>query len=172
MNRQSMLVTLVSVVVAVVLFLVASYFEDGSRWDLRGSDGTVTSINPRTRIESPLQTINAAENCQQTEREIARLVDEARFCRNDDDCTIFDYGYPIQCLTSVAKSEITALRLEYRRYEANCDFRVYYDCPTGEMDRRPVCRNNLCEVELAGIDELREETLDYLGIQPNGGRDQ
>jgi hypothetical protein len=109
--------------------------------------------------------MSAAENCQQTERDIVTQVNQARACNVDDDCTIFDYGYPIQCLTAVAKTDVTALRLEYRRYEASCDFRVYYDCPTGELERQPVCRDNRCEVELVGIDDLREETLDYLGIQ-------
>ena len=170
MSRQSTTVTLISVILAVTLFLIASYFEDDARWQLQGSDGSTTSVSPRTRFESPLQTISAADNCQQAERELVRAVDGARFCRSDDDCTTFDYGYPIQCLTSVAKSEITVLRLEYRRYEASCDFRVYYDCPTGDMDRAPVCRNNQCEVALVGIDELREETMDYLGIQPTQGR--
>jgi len=165
MSRQSTTVTLVSIVVAVVLFLIATYFEDSARWKLEGSDGSTTSIAPRTRFESPLQTMSAAENCQQTERDIVTQVNQARACNVDDDCTIFDYGYPIQCLTAVAKTDVTALRLEYRRYEASCDFRVYYDCPTGELERQPVCRDNRCEVELVGIDDLREETLDYLGIQ-------
>ena len=94
------------------------------------------------------------------------LVEESRSCLRDEDCTIFDYGYPIQCLTSVAKSEITALRLEYRDYEKDCEHRVYYDCPSEPLEREPVCRNGRCEVELRTLDEyLRDETLQHLGIE-------
>ena len=160
-----MTTTLVSVLVAVGLFVVASYFEDDARWQLPGTDGPETAMASRTYFESPLQTISASENCEQSERDLVRSVDAARACQVDDDCTIFDFGYPIQCLTSVARTDITALRLEYRRYQASCDFRVYYDCPSGHLDRQPVCRENKGSVELRGADELKEQTLDYLGIE-------
>jgi hypothetical protein len=165
MSKNSMTTTLISVVLAVGLFLVASYFEDDARWQLPGSDGSETALKSRTFYESPLQTISSSENCELSERDLVRSVDDARACQVDEDCTIFDFGYPIQCLTSVAKSHITALRLEYRRYQASCDFRVYYDCPSGHLDRQPVCRENRCTVELRGEDELKEQTLDYLGIE-------
>ena len=86
----------------------------------------------------------------------------------DSDCTLFDFGYPIDCMTSVAKSEITDLRLEYRRYEESCDFRVYFDCPAEPMVRRAVCQQNRCSVSLETIDGLEKETLDYLGIGSSG----
>ena len=165
MNKHSMTTTLISVVIAVVLFLIASYFEDDTRWQIPGPEGGSQSIGSRSFFDSPLQTMRASDNCEQTERDLVRSVDGARACNVDEDCTVFDFGYPIQCLTAVAKSEITALRLEYRRYEASCDFRVYYDCPSGHLDREPVCRNNQCTVELVGVDMLKEETLDYLGIE-------
>jgi hypothetical protein len=92
-------------------------------------------------------------------------VQEAQYCTTDDDCTLFDYGYPIQCLTSVAKSENTSLRLEYRNYEQSCAYRVYYDCPSGDMERQAVCNDNRCEVDLVSIDPLKDETLQHLGIK-------
>jgi hypothetical protein len=157
-----MATTLVSILAAVALFAIANYFEDDSRWILPGQGGAAVGMSSRSSFESPLQTISPGQNCEQTERELVRSVDGARACRVDDDCTIFDFGYPIQCLTSVAKSHITALRLEYRRYEASCDFRVFYDCPSGHLDRQPVCREKRCNVELSGVDELKEQTIDYL----------
>lgn len=166
MSKNSMTTTLVSVLVAAGLFVVASYFEDDSRWQLPGSDGAETAMTSRTFFESPLQTISASANCEQSERDLVRSVNGARACDVDDDCTIFDFGYPIQCLTSVAKGEIIALRLEYRKYEQSCAFRVYYDCPTGNMERQAVCRSNRCEVELQSNEILEEETLDYLGLDP------
>ena len=71
-------------------------------------------------------------------------------------------------MTSVAKSEITGLRLEYRRYEQSCDFRVYFDCPAEPMERRAVCQEYRCSVSLQTIDILEEETLEYLGIGSSG----
>jgi hypothetical protein len=68
-------------------------------------------------------------------------------------------------MTSVAMTEITALRLKYREYEAHCRFRVYYDCPTDGIERIAVCRNNQCAVELETIDALRDETLHHIGIE-------
>jgi hypothetical protein len=165
MSKHSMTTTLISVVLAVGLFLVASYFEDDARWQLPESDGSEIALKSRTFYESPLQTISSSENCELAERDLVRSVDDARACQVDEDCTIFDFGYPIQCLTSVAKLQITLLRLEYRRYQASCDFRVYYDCPSGHLDRQPVCRENRCAVELRGADDLKEQTLDYLKIE-------
>jgi hypothetical protein len=104
-------------------------------------------------------------SCEQAEAGMVAMVDEARYCTTDDDCTLFDYGYPIQCLTSVNRAQITALRQEYRRYEASCSYRVYYDCPSGEMQREAVCRNNRCAVDLVTDELLKDQTLRHLGIQ-------
>jgi hypothetical protein len=67
-------------------------------------------------------------------------------------------------MTSVAKAEITSLRLAYRVYERSCAYRVYYDCPSGSMDRQAVCRNNRCAVDLVSNEPLKDETLRHLGI--------
>ena len=89
----------------------------------------------------------------------------SQYCQTDEDCTLFDFGYPIQCLTSVSKSEITALRTAYRRYEDSCAYRVYYDCPSGDMEREAVCRSNRCEVDLVSMEPPEAETLRHLGLK-------
>jgi hypothetical protein len=104
-------------------------------------------------------------SCEQSETILDEVVAAARYCSSDDDCTLFDFGYPIQCMTSVSKEQITALRIAYRRDENSCLYRVYYDCPSGEMERMPICRNNRCEVELTTTDPLQDATLQYLGIK-------
>ncbi len=109
-----------------------------------------------------------ALSCEETENSLRDRVGTARYCTSDSDCTLFDFGYPIDCMTSVAKSEITGLRLEYRRYEQSCDFRVYFDCPAEPMERRAVCQENRCSVSLQTIDILEEETLEYLGLGSSG----
>jgi hypothetical protein len=108
-------------------------------------------------------------SCQDTENRLRNSVETARHCTTDDDCTLFDFGYPIDCMTAVAKSEITKLRFGYRKYEEACEYRVYFDCPAEPMQRRAVCRGNRCEVALVRNDGLEEKTLDYLGIGNSTG---
>ena len=163
-NKLPFSTAAISVVAAVGLWLIATVLEDDSRWQPPAGDtGSVAGFG-RQAADSPIRGGAAALRCQEAERSMQELVQQSQMCVSDDDCTIFDYGYPIQCLTSVAKSEITALRIKYRDYEANCEFRVYYDCPSEPLERHPVCRNNRCEVVLRTLDYLRDETLQHLGI--------
>lgn len=157
---------LLSVIAAVALFAVASLFEDDARWQPGPVDMPRINPRPESGIRGPVRTMNAAENCAQAESDLLGKVERSQYCEADDDCTIFDYGYPIQCLTSVAKGEIGALRRRFSAYQAMCEFRVYYDCPSGDAERRAVCRGNRCEVRIVTLDGLREETLDHLGIRP------
>jgi hypothetical protein len=165
MKSSSHQTVLISVIAAVVLFLVATLFEDDSRWLLpEGAEQIDTS--PRSaRQDTPVRVATDVLSCSQAEATLQARVGNAQYCSIDDDCTLFDYGYPIQCLTSVAKLEITALRLEYRKYEESCKYRVYYDCPSGDMKRQAVCRNNRCTVVLVSIDPLQDATLQHLGIK-------
>lgn len=155
----------ISFVAAVVLWLVATWFEDDSRWQLANSGSTVAADLSAIRADTPVRAATDVLSCQQSEVVLQTSVDNARFCRTDDDCTLFDFGYPIQCMTSVSKSEIASLRVQYREYEKSCAYRVYYDCPSGEMERMPLCRNNRCEVELITIDPLQDETMQHLGLK-------
>jgi len=165
MNRLPYATALISISLATVLWLIATRLEDESRWlpVEQGVQPDLTMAQPRA--DTPVQTNEVAANCEQVEDALRKKVASAQHCSADDECTVADYGYPIQCLTSVAKSEITALRLEYRNYARNCAFRVYYDCPSGDAKREAVCRNNRCAVDLVTTDLLQNETLEYLGIE-------
>ena len=166
MKSASNSATLIAIAAAVALWLVATLFDDDSRWLPDPPETEAANAAPTgAPNDTPLRTATDAAGCAEAEVTIAARVDAARYCVSDDDCTLFDYGYPIQCLTSVAKTQITGLRREYRRYAASCAYRVYYDCPTGDMHREPVCRSNRCTVELATDDVLQDETLRYLGIK-------
>lgn len=164
MNKLPMPVLALSVVLAVVLWYVATLLE-GDRY-VAGK--TLPQQTPpefgRQQSDSPVHGGAAALRCERSEQDIQQRVDESRYCESNDDCTIFDFGYPIQCLTSVAKSEITELRLAFEKYQQDCVFRVYYDCPAEPLERAAVCRNQRCEVELRTLDQLREQTLRHLGI--------
>lgn len=148
-----------------ILWLAATWFEDDSRWLPPEAVQQFDTSIEAPRQDTPVRVATDVLSCSQAEATLQAKVDSAQYCSTDDDCTLFDYGYPIQCLTSVAKTEISALRLEYRNYEKSCAYRVYYDCPSGEMERVAVCRSNQCSVELMSIDPLQDETLQHLGIR-------
>lgn len=166
MNRLPYVTALISVTAAVALWLIATWLE-GDTPGLASSPEPGPGIaHTQIRPDSAVQVSPDVTGCEQAEDTLRAQVDAAKHCSTDDDCTLFDYGYPIQCLTSVAKSDITMLRLAYRNYQQSCAFRVYYDCPTGRMERQAVCRNNRCTVELQSTEFLEEKTLDYLGLNP------
>jgi hypothetical protein len=164
-KRLTTKTTLLALVLAVALFLVANYFDDKTRWQPR--EQPHISLNPprNSGLRGPVRSVRSAGSCDAAETEMLRAVEDSQYCATDEDCTLFDYGYPIQCMTSVSKSEITALRMQYTQYEASCRFRVYYDCETDGNERLAVCRNNRCGVELETLDSLQDETLNHLGIE-------
>ncbi len=166
MKRLKYATALISITVAVALWLIATWLEGDSPWLVPGSESGAGFANSEVRPDTPVQVRPELAGCEQAEDALRQKVDAAQYCSTNDDCTLFDYGYPIQCLTSVAKSEITTLRLEYRSYQQSCAYRVYYDCPTGSLERQAVCRGNRCSVDLQSNEVLEEETLDYLGLDP------
>ena len=155
----------ISVVAAVILWLVATWLEDDTRWLALTTKSAPEIVVQEIRPDSPVRANTGRASCEQAEESMRQNVADAQLCQTDDDCTLFDYGYPIECLTSVSKDQITVLRRAYLDYEQSCAYRVYYDCPSGPAEREAVCRNNRCAVELRTIDELQEETLEYLGIE-------
>jgi hypothetical protein len=165
MKLSSLQIGVVSVVAAAILWMVATWFEDDARWLPVKTSGQVDTHLQSSRPDTPVRTLTDVLSCEQSETILDEVVAAARYCSSDDDCTLFDFGYPIQCMTSVSKEQITALRIAYRRDENSCLYRVYYDCPSGEMERMPICRNNRCEVELTTTDPLQDATLQYLGIK-------
>lgn len=154
--------TALSLVIAVVLFAVASWF-DASRpapapYEPDFTPEMIRDVTP----DSALRDDRAAQSCRDAEATLLGTVEAARACVVDEDCTLLDYGYPIQCLTSIAQSSVSDVRLEYRNYEESCSYRVYYDCPSEPMKRVPVCRSNRCEVELQRHDRLNDLTREFL----------
>lgn len=165
MNKLPLPVLVLSVALAVVLWYIATLLE-GDRYGVVDPPAITTPPDfGRQQADSPVHGGAAALRCDRSEQNIQQQVDASRYCESDDECTIFDFGYPIQCLTSVAKSEITELRRAFDSYQQDCTFRVYYDCPAEPLEREAVCRNNRCEVELRTLDQLREQTLRHLGIE-------
>lgn len=165
MKSSSNPTVLLSVALAVLLWFIATWFEDDARWLPVDASPSAELALEAPRSDSPLRVNTDTASCQQVEEELIAEVAASQYCSTDEDCTLFDYGYPIQCMTSVSRQEITALRMAYRDYEQSCSYRVYYDCPSGNMERQAVCRNSRCEVELVTIDPLKDATLRHLGIK-------
>ena len=162
MNRDTITTAIAWILGIVLLWLMLSIDGENSRWlDIGAVETPAAAVAEPTL---PPVTGLQAPSCEETENSLRERVETARYCATDADCTLFDYGYPIECMTSVAKSEITDLRHAYRKYEESCDFRVYFDCPAEPMERRAVCRESRCSVSLETTDILENETLDYLGI--------
>ncbi len=154
----------ISILVAIVLWGLATWFEgERSQPELPSVDAK-RAFGNEVSPDTDLRTDGMIQSCMDAEANVLKLVEESQYCENNEECTIFDYGYPIQCLTSVATSAITSLRLEYRKYEQSCEYRVYYDCPAEPLQRRPVCRDNRCAVELHTLDLLKDATLDHIGV--------
>lgn len=153
--------------VAVVLWLAATVLDSRLR-DVPNpgppTDAGVVEDEPGDGLRSP-DVANLPMSCDATEERLKRVIDDARFCSVDDDCTLFDYGYPLDCMTSIAKSAIPSLREEYRKYDESCEFRVFYDCPTEPYVRLALCRNNRCVVELDRRDGLQDSTLEQMNRQ-------
>ena len=166
MKRLPFATALISVSVAVALWLIATWLEGDSPWLVPVPEAGAGFANSEVRPDTPVQVRPEHAGCEQAEDALRQKLDAAQYCSTNDDCTLFDYGYPIQCLTSVAITAVTMLRLEYRNYEQSCAYRVYYDCPTGSLERQAVCRGNRCTVDLQSNESLEEETLDYLGLDP------
>ena len=165
MNRLPLALTVVCAAIAIALWLIAESLDrDARRSALEDAARIPLPDTSAVTGDSPVK-IGNTDNCQAVEAGLRNLVQQSQSCATDSDCVVFDYGYPIECMTSVARSGIPALRAEFSRYHGSCDYRVYYDCPTGEVRRLAVCRNRRCAVELATLDRLKDETLDHLGLE-------
>jgi hypothetical protein len=152
-----------SVVIAFVLWFLATMLE--ARLEQAPVDAPPNSAaSPESRRDGPSAAPEVAPplSCEASENGLKKTIERARACNVDDDCTLFDYGYPIDCMTSVAKSAIPLLRDEFRKYDETCEFRVFYDCPTEPYVRLALCRHKRCVVELDRRDALRESTLEQL----------
>lgn len=167
MKYMSSSTTAVSLLIAIVLFSVASWLDSGRPAPEPPPPEKTPVMQTQVRPDTQLRDESVLRSCRDAENSLMSRLEASQSCEVDSDCIIFDYGYPIQCLTSVAQAEVSALRLEYRNYEQSCDHRVYYDCPSEPMERKAVCRDNRCAVELQTLDFLKDETLRHLGIDPD-----
>ena len=149
MQKSTINVLRLSALVAVGLWLVATLAELMLRPppppETPAPEAAASATEPGRSAAPALPA-----SCPAVEENLEALVTESRDCESDDDCTLFDYGYPIDCMSSVAKSAVPALRAAYRQYDESCEHRLFYDCPTEPFVRVPLCRNNRCTVELFG----------------------
>jgi len=173
MNLRGDSTIAISLVAAAILWAAATLLESvlSDRRANEAEGGARATFPTPARPDSSVQVNVPHQGCAGSEQALRDLVDDSQACATDDDCTIFDYGYPIQCMTSINKDRIPAIRESYAVYEQDCEYRVYYDCPSEPLVRVPLCRANRCVVELHTVDDLiKEETLDHIGNRPRSGR--
>ena len=152
----------VSVVIAVVLWFLATALENRLRVPEPAPQSLDVAENERVERTRNEADVAGAMSCEVSESRLKGIIDDSRMCVSDDDCTLFDYGYPMDCMTSVATSQVPLLREEYEKYDAACEFRVFYDCPTEPYVRLALCRNNRCVVELDRLDSPEDFTQEQL----------
>ena len=99
MNRLPYATALISVTVAVALWIIATWLEGDPPWIVPGPDAETGPVAANVRPDTPVQTVPEVSGCELAEDALRVKVDRARYCSTDDDCTLFDYGYPIQSLT-------------------------------------------------------------------------
>lgn len=145
-------------VLAVVLWAAATMLE----LLLRDPPPPPPAVVEEEPAATPVPPPAAPVDCGLSEQRLVETLADSRSCSTDDDCTLFDYGYPIDCMTSVSRTAIPRLRQEFRGYDASCPHRVFFDCPTDPYVRLPVCRDNRCIVELHNSDTLQERTMETL----------
>lgn len=158
MQKSTVNVLRVSALVAVGLWLAATLGEMMLRPPPPPEQPAAATAPAADPAQGAAPALPAS--CPAVEDNLETLVGESRDCRTDEDCTLFDYGYPIDCMTSVAKSAVPALRAAYRQYDESCEHRLFYDCPTEPFVRIPVCRNNRCTVELFGNGGVEGRSLE------------
>ena len=137
---------IVSIVIAVILWSVATMLENRLGAPQPDQPAAAPPTGEPEPAPAQLKRPGNARACATIEEDLKLVIEDSRSCAVDDDCTLFDYGYPLDCMSSVAKPQIPVLREEYRKYDEACEFRVFYDCPTEPFVRLPVCRNNRCVV--------------------------
>ena len=169
MEQLSSSTMAISTVIAVVLFAVATFIEGERPAPEPPPEEVTPQMIREVRPDTAVRDDQDAQSCKAAETALMARVEAAQACEVDADCTILDYGYPIQCLTSIAQDQVSAVRLQYRSYEESCTYRVYYDCPSEPLERVPVCQNNRCVVELRTNDQLKQLTLDYINRQNRQG---
>lgn len=157
MKKSTINILRLSAVVAVGLWLLATLGEMMLR---PPPPPPATPVPEQSAGPSPDVAPAVPAACPAVEDNLEALVAESRSCETDDQCTLFDYGYPIDCMTSVAKSAIPALRTAYKQYDESCEHRLFYDCPTDPFVRVPVCRDSRCTVELFGNGSVDGRSLE------------
>ena len=78
------------------------------------------------------------------ERAIIRLIEEARSCNTDGDCTLAEFGCPFGCVSPINVAHVERIQRKVDSYRDRC-FRCWYRC--GHLAGYPACRDQRCVYE-------------------------
>jgi hypothetical protein len=83
MKRRSINTTLLAVVIAVVLFLIANHFDTKTPWQPDAQPPA--SMNPArdSGVAGPLRTVETAGRCDAAENDMREAVAAAQYCSTD-----------------------------------------------------------------------------------------
>lgn len=87
---------------------------------------------------------SGCSNCERTEADILRQIDEANFCDKDSDCLLLSLGCPFGCYKLVNRNSDHSLITEaIKKYNFDCT-RCVYDCDRDPTVEEIKCEKNKC----------------------------
>ena len=90
MKRLPNATALISISVAVGLWLIASWLEGDPPWLVPVPDAGAGLAHGGVRPDTPVQVEPDVAGCEQAEDALRQKVVDSQHCSADDDCTLFD----------------------------------------------------------------------------------
>lgn len=126
----------------------------------RSTDSSIESTT-LTRVTLISDDPNPIVDCNAKLEGLTSLLEEARYCDVDSDCSLFTLGCPFGCTGAIRSTEIPRIETKYRIYAMQCPI-CRYRCRKPVFERRAVCEESRCVVTAETIETLREKTLKLL----------
>lgn len=80
------------------------------------------------------------------EKEIKKLINEAKFCEVDSDCVRAGFGCPFSCGTTVSESMVEQIKSKVEAYNKDQEMMCMYDCYV-PPSLKPMCIQNRCSLK-------------------------
>ncbi len=100
-------------------------------------------------------------DCDRMKAEFSAKLEQSRSCTVDADCALATFGCPFGCTTSVQMSVVDELKREERAFQDACHYCTYI-CQVPFLEWRPACVRQRCIVLEQSVDDLEQETLQFL----------
>jgi hypothetical protein len=101
--------------------------------------------------------------CEEREEQVQALIEDAKTCKADADCSLFSPGCPFGCVDSMRADSVAKVKEAYRSYTDRCSACVYM-CAASLYGRYATCDSGRCAVKEKRRPGLESETARLLGI--------